>query len=280
MALFRAGAQSRPVSSSPAFFTAPLTGRRIVAGFSYLQRIGKGASTEVWFDEAKDLVLQTKAEWAAIRQFELLQEAGNLAIDELDVMDFKRTFQTLMRMRSGGYRVTILTLGHYTASSNTDDLEILDRKLQDEITQMIHFLYLSEMSEQINQHNHSAIWKTDWHFASALPHVAATLGARRLFRPEKETLKEKIFFDILERLPSRHIMHDTAVGLVLPDASKEKNWTYIAQRENQFRLFQQAITDIFSNLDKERAVMSHMRGYGDRLSPANDAHYKACALVC
>jgi len=246
------------------YFSAPRTGRKIDAIFSYLQRIGKGATTEVSFPSATAGASPSPISWGAVRQFELLQEAGNLAIDELDVADFKRAYQNLMRMRSGGYRVTLITLGHYTDRSMRDELEILDKKIQDEITQLIHFLYLSEMSEQGTAYFTASLNTGKWSLDEALPHVAQTRTARSLFKPEKETLREKTFFDILDKLSNRSVLHETAIGLVLPDASKEKNWVYIAQRENRFQAFQQAITTVFENLDEDRAVMTHMRGYGDR----------------
>src|SRR5580658_3125553 len=82
------------IGGSKPLFTSPSpAGRRITAGFTYLQRIGKSASIDVWFPDAiKESIGQIlavgenpspadfPAEWAAVRQFELLQEAGNLSI--------------------------------------------------------------------------------------------------------------------------------------------------------------------------------------------------------
>jgi hypothetical protein len=251
--------------SVPAFFTTPSAGRRIHVGFSHLQRIGKGATTDVWFSDFFRSLPDTPIEWGAIRQFELLQEAGNLAIEDLDVTDTRRAFQSMMKMRGGGYRVTQITLGDYTDEPERDDLALFDQKLQEEIAQLINFLYLSEMSEQANEGNHTALQSGSWSLASAIPHITRTLGARRLFRPERETLAEKTFFELLEKIPASHIVHDTAIGLVLPDATKEKNWCYIAQGENTFAMFQNTMTTVLGGLDRAMATMRHMRGYGDRL---------------
>lgn len=257
-----------PLYVQPRFFSAPQTGRRIVAGFSYLQRIGKGANTNIWFAKPEQS-FPNHIEWGAVRQFELLQEADNLAIDELDLTDHRRAFSTLMKMRGGGYRVTIITLGCYTDRHDADDLHLLDMKIQNEITNLIHFLYLDELSQKGCTLFAKELDEGKWCYAEALPHVALTLKARKLYKPERQNTKEETFFKILDLLSPRHIMHDTAIGLVLPDASKEKNWVYIASRESQFLTFQQTLTTLFENLDQERAVMCHMRGYGDRLGAAS-----------
>jgi len=241
----------------PRYFTAPSAGRRILAGFSYLQRIGKGATTRVWFPEQLD---GETVEWAAIRQFEILQEAGNLAIDALDVTELNRSFQAWSKMRAGGYRVTIVTLGCYVDTPETDDLYVLDQKIQEEITRLIHFLYLSEQSETESTVCHEILAKKEWCFEDALPHVAMALGAKRLFKPHKQDLAEQTFFEILKRLPQNQILHDVAVGLVLPDASKEKNWIYIAKDEHTPASF-------FGALGTTVGVMvrQQMRGHGDRM---------------
>ena len=245
------------------FFSAPITGRRIVAGFSHLQRIRKGATTSTWFPETGMSVSKDRIEWAAIRQFDILQEADNLHIYDMDVADIRFSLDNVTKMRAGGYRLTLLTLGQYTKRYEMDDLLLLDQKLQEEITRMIHFLYLNEMSEQATQKTAQDLSCNAWCVANNLEHVALTIQSKRLFKPERETLAEQTFFSILDRLPCHQIIHDHGVGLQLPDATKEKNWVYIAKGENQLWQFQKAITNIFENVDRDRPVMTHMRGYGD-----------------
>ncbi len=257
-------------SISPQLFRAPEASRRIVAGFTYLQRIRKGATTTVWFPKQslETFRISNGIQWAAVRQFELLQEADNLMIDDLDVMDIKRTFRAMERMRAGGYSLTILTLGTYASSYEQDDLAILDQKIGEEIAQMIHFLYLADLSGAINTHVSCDLARGRWRCDQVLPHVARAMSERALFRPAKQTLAEKTFFDILEKLSPRHILHETAIGLALPDSTKEKNWVYIAAPENRFATFQNTMHSLFEALDSTHAepqpVMRHMRGYGDR----------------
>ncbi len=244
------------MQTHPRFFCAPPAPRRIVAGFSYLQRIGKGAQTRVWFPPS----LQEDAiEWAAVRQFELFQEADNLVIDALEVSEIKRSFQAWAKMRSGGYRVTILTLGAYAPRAAEDDLYILDLKMQEEITRLIHFLYLSEQSGAASSFQEAALEKNDWQMESALPHVAEALAVRSLFKPEKQRLAEKTFFEILKRLPQDRILHEIAFGLSLPDASKEKNWVYVAGEEHRAASFFGSLGEVMG----ER-IHAHMRGHYDR----------------
>lgn len=257
-------------SSRPRFFSAPPTGRRITACFSYMQRIGKGARTRLWLPD--DFPAEN-VEWAAARQFDLLQEAGNLSIDDLEVGEIKRSFQAWGKMRAGGYSVAVLTLGHYAPGA--DDLDRLDQKIQDEITRMIHFLYLADASESLNKARKTAFGEDRWNLKKSMPHVAMALNERGLFKPKTQRLAEETFFAILEKLPRNRILHDTAVGLALPDASKEKNWIYIAKGEHRAAAFFAALGETLG----EAIHAQHMRGYGDRITPAHRARFYDCAVA-
>ncbi len=382
-------------------FTSPApAGRKITAGFSYVQRIGKSASIDVWFPEKMrqnldDLVAKGvklgpdnfPAEWAAVRQFELLQEAGNYKIYDMDATYLTRTLMDLTRnMRGGGYRVTVATIGSYVSETMKDDLEILDRNLQKRISHMINMLYLEEQSEEINRNMDAALDAGTWNYHSALPHVGVTLGARDLFRPVDSLIKpvneimsvpaaphqlrvaniaawvddrgvkdaeygqsfvrvmrkpqagqyvvhngiyqfasadsgreveisythngtatgaprkytnserkHKLagqFFEILDLLPQKNIVHDTAVGLQLPESINENEWIYLAPEDETLRSFNTLLTDLFAPFDgmsmsaldgredakpEIKGTVQHMRSYGDRLTPESDQFYRNLA---
>jgi len=305
----------------PFFFSPAPAGRKITAGFSFLQRIGKSASIDVWFpqllkEELDRLVAEGKqlgpehfpAEWAAVRQFELLQEAGNYKIYDMDATHITRTLMDLTRnMRAGGYRVTVATLGSYEYGVARDDLEILDKRLQDRISQLVHMLYLEEQSEEINRTTAEKLASGNWDYVDALPHVGMVLGSRDLFRPiaagrdltpaeRKHKLAQK-FFAILDTLPRRHIVHDTAVGLQLPESINENEWIYLPPGDESFGCFSGLLGDLFSPFDKIKTsaldgrteigapsdfceikgASQHMRGHGDRLTPEADAFYRSLA---
>jgi len=304
--MFQGASKAALLSKPQPFFATPeAAGRRIVCGFTYMKRIGKSSSTDLWFPDAvKEAVAERilagdasvldefRVEWAAVRQFELLQESGNLAIEDLKVDDFKKAFQNLMKMRAGGYRVTVITLGRYVEPAAYDELRILDRRLQDEITRLIHMLYLDEQSAAMSGERRLQLRTEQWRCADALPHVAMALGERALFakgNDQRARNMSESFFRLLEMLPRRHIVHDVAVGLSLPEAVAQKNWVYIAAGENQFAQFHTALGTVFRGFDAvtlsgmpEQGVkptMHHMRGYGDRLSPAAEAADRAAALA-
>lgn len=278
---------------SPRFFISPPpAGRRIVCGFSFVQRIGKDASTDVWFpsslqESVAERVLAGDAsvlddfrvEWAAVRQFELLQEAGNLHIEDLEVTNFNKAYYYLVKMRAGGHRVTVVTLGNYVEPASYDELSIMDRRIQDEITRLIHMLYLEEQSAEMTEANAEKREQGKWNYMDALPHVALTLGAMGLFvrpeapatddesdfyAPQKKRKKKsgdgfshnyrqrnlsQRFFQILDLLPQNHISHDVAIGLALPEAIAQQNWVYIPLAERQYARFQQAMSAVFSSFD-------------------------------
>jgi hypothetical protein len=386
--------------NKPLFVSPPPAGRKITAGFSFLQRIGKSASIDVWFPdqlqkELNQLIAEGgklgpdnfPAEWAAVRQFELLQDAGNYKIYDMHAEYITRSLYELTRsMRGGGYRVTVATIGSYVSEKDKDDLEILDKNLQKRISRLIHMLYLEEQSETINKATDETLAAGTWDFQSALPHVGATLGARDLFRPvdattrqTKETLtipstphrlqvsnpvswvhdlgvvdsaydqpfvcvtrKPKAgqysvhkgiyqfasadtgreitlcymhnasgagqprklstaehkhtlarqFFDILDLLPQNQIVHDTAVGLQLPEMISEQEWIYLTQSDETVSAFNTLLKDVFAPFDginmgaldgrenaasEVKATTQHLRGHGDRLTPESDQFYRNLA---
>ena len=294
------------------FFDSPKpAGRVITAGFTYLQRIGKAASYEVWFPDALKQKLnahliagqtvgaqQFPAQWAAVRQFELLQESGNHKIYDLDPSNLKRATLDLSRsMRAGGYRVTVATLGCYAETSTGDELEILDQHLQERIAQMIHMLYLDTQSDAVNTKIDEKLAAALWDYRVELPHVGMVLGASDLFTPEKAKSRAhkqaRQFFDILTQLPQNHILHDTAIGLQLPELSGENQWNYIASPEETLGAFNRVLNDVFDKFnhislgrlheradatDEIKASTLHLRGYGDHLND-HSHFYRGASLA-
>ncbi|MDD3371739.1 MAG: hypothetical protein PHE27_07960, partial [Alphaproteobacteria bacterium] len=258
----------RPEPFARTFFESPQpAGRKITAGFSYLQRIGKAGTHDVWFPSAlKQKLERLKAEgeaiepkhfpahWAAVRQFELLHESGNHKIYDLQPERLQRAMLDLSKsMRAGGYRMTIATLGRYEETAKTDELEILDRRLQVGIAQMIHMLYLDEASKQANAGNRTLLSENRSDYRRVLPHIGIVLGVTDVFCPERaQRPGHKIarqFFDILNRLPQKHLVHDTAVGLQLPDLNGENHWNYIADPEETLGAFNRVLGFIFDKFD-------------------------------
>ncbi len=291
------------------FFASPQpAGRKITAGFTYLQRISKAANFDIWFpDELKEKLVQIHeinathfpAQWAAVRQFELLQESGNHKIYDLDPENMKRaTLDVSRSMRAGGYRITVATIGTYHETSMGDELEILDHNLQERIGQMIHMLYLDSQSDEENTRNKAALADRTWDLRKTLPHIGMVLGARDLFYPadvEDEKSRDKKdgkkggsdavsmtsrkhrnaqqFFDILNTLPQNHIVHDTVIGLQLPELNGVNQWNYIAAPDETLAAFNRVIGDLF------HAPTFHLRGYGDRLNESSDRFYRSAALA-
>lgn len=302
-----------PLNFAPHYFTTPATsGRRITAGFTWLQRIGKAASMEIWFPEALRVELDMQrrlghelsrddfpAQWAAIRQVELLQEAANYKIYDMDATHLKRTLVDVTKsMRAGGYRLTIAVLGSYE-EGRQDDLRIFDLDLQDRLAQMIHMLYLEEESANRSDEQKSKLNSGEWDYRDALPHVGATLSARDVFRPiERNKNKSgkgdtshsgmsgpdrkhqlvRQFFGILNELPQKHILHDTAVGLQLPELIGENEWIYHAPSDETFASFNHLLNDLFMPFGGKPAAQ-HLRAHGDRLSPDWDQFYRAAARL-
>ena len=275
------------ITPSVLFPSPAAAGRRITAGFSYIQRIGKSANTDVWFpDELKQRLADRTvthedfpAEWAAIRQLDLLQEGGNIKIYDLDAAHMTRSMQHLARdMRAGGYRVTVATLGSYDEGAE-DELQILDQRLKDRLSKLIHMLYLEEESVRKTGGNRAALDTGTWDYRDALPHIGAGFTASHLFRrnggaARKQELAQ-MFFDALSLLPGSHIVHDNAVGLQLPELIGENEWIYLSPGDETLQAFNSLLNDVCAGFGKGTA--QHLRGTGDRLTPDADAFYRAAA---
>jgi hypothetical protein len=242
----------------------------------------------------------------AVRQFELLHESGNHKIYDLspsiDVL--QRSMLDLSRsMRAGGYRIVVVTIGTYENETAKDELAIMDKALQEEISHMIHMLYMQEESEQESLKNKKRIESKKWEWKSDLPHVALVLGAEEMmnwnFMNDMKRANNKLgqqFFEIISKLPHNHIVHDTAIGLQLPDLNGENQWNYIADPEETLLSFNLALNNLFDKFNHislsslhERADAAseikssflHMRGYGDRINSGSENMYRimACGLA-
>jgi hypothetical protein len=273
------------VLSRQLFPSPERAGRKITAGFTYLQRIAKAGTYNVWFpDELRDRLdariatgdvigpAQFPAQWAAVRQFELLQESGNHKVYDLDPSNIQRATLDLSRsMRAGGVRVTVATVGCYDETSMGDELEILDTNLQERIARMIHMLYLDHESAAESAINHLQLAQGIWDYRHDLPHVGMVLGAGDLFRRkkskgegDKQAMRARQFFDIVNQLPQNHIAHDTAIGLQLPELNGENQWNYVASPDETLAAFNRVLGDIF---DKFNGIsLSHLHGREDATS--------------
>jgi|GEM_PF-948430 len=212
----------------PPLFSAPIVGRQILAGFSCLHRMGGTTQTRLWLPRS---VLPHRIAWAAIREFELVHEVDPDDAVELDTADANDGFESWLYRRAGGYRLTMLSLGVYTGPDAPDDLYVLDHRLQDEIAHLIPYLYLSEPSQKASLRAATQLKNGTWRYEENLPHVALALEAKTLFATDRRRCAEQAFFEILNRLPHNHILHDVAVGLALPVLDERETWSSVIDGE-------------------------------------------------
>jgi len=160
------------------------------------------------------------AEWAAVRQFELLQDAGNYRVYNMQADYMMRSiFEATRSMTGGGYRVTVAMLGSYRDDEDKDELEIIDQRLQKRLSQIIHMLYLEEQSAGINQGHDTALAEGHWDFRTAIPHVGMTLGARDLFRPLGGGIRPGVEKVVVPPAPHSICMPGWSANLRVCDAS-------------------------------------------------------------
>jgi len=270
--------------ASPArFFNSPAaSGRQIICNFCYVQRIGKRGVIDVWFPSdihkkiaerltANDPTILTEfgVEWAAIREFSLIKEAE--FEEDFDPERIKKAMRDSIKWRGqDGYRVTVVMLGNYTHLDTYDELRIHDERMQEEITKLIHILYLDKESELISEQTNNAIQSDQWNSADALPHIITTLTSmgmtgRGSARSKKCSGAVTQILKLIEQLPKSHIVHDVAVGLTIPDHDSKHRREKKVDGYEKFGAFRQLIANIMEPLG--HTSMSDLHGVGDKSTP-------------
>ena len=293
------------------FFNSPsASGRQITCSFSYLQRLGRGATVDVWFPSkthesiAKRIAEQDATvfeelgvEWAAIREFSLIQESDYE--EDFDAEKLKKAVKDLTKWRGqDGYRITVIMLGKYIEPLQYDELRIHDERLQQEITGLIHMLYKEKESEQYSEKCREALKDEKWNCSQVLPHVVMNLGSmgmtgRGPTHSKKCAAIVKNILNIVERLPKSHIVHDVAVGITIPDHDSKHRREKLLESWEKFTSFQRLISTVLHPLDhisvgmlqggdvavetpRHRTCM--MRGFGD-LRAANEENFVAAQMM-
>jgi hypothetical protein len=113
--------------------------------------------------------------------------------------------------------------------------------------------------------------------------------SRKLSVSERKHKLARQFFDILDLLPNKHIVHDTAVGLQLPEMISEQEWIYLTASDESVSSFNSLLKDLFTPFDginmgvldgradagpEVKATTQHLRGHGDRLTPESEQFYR------
>jgi hypothetical protein len=106
-------------------------------------------------------------------------------------------------------------------------------------------------------------------------------------------MRARQFFDIVNQLPQNHIVHDTAIGLQLPELNGENQWNYIASPDETLAAFNRVLGDLFDKFNgvslsrlHERADATsevksstlHLRSYGHPLRGEDLAFYRGASL--
>ena len=93
-------------------------------------------------------------------------------------------------------------------------------------------------------------------------------------------------------LPQKHIVHDTAIGLQLPESMARRNGFISPKARHYVPRFQRLLGDLFTPFDTcepvelherpdagcgNKTSTHHMRGYGDRLTPEADKFCREAA---
>jgi hypothetical protein len=282
-------ALQHPSALNPArFFQSPAaSGRQIICSFCYIQRIGKRGIIDVWFpsDLHKKIVERLAAndatvlkelgvEWAAIREFSLIKESE--FEEDFDAERIKKALRDTIKWRGqDGYRVTVVMLGHYTKHGAYDELKIHDERIQEEITKLIHILYLDKESEQASQLTNTAIQADDWKCAEALPHIVMTLGSmgmtgRGAAQSKKCAGVVTKLLELIALLPKEHIVHDVAVGLALPSNDSLFKREKMVENGEKFMSFQRLLANVFEPLG--HMPMSQLHGTESAGTPKYRSH--------
>ena len=272
-------------STTPSrIFASPApSGRQIVCSFSYIQRIGRRAAIDVWFPSElhrtiahrlqagdKTILTELGVEWAAIREFALVKESDYE--EDFNPERLLKAVRDKTKWRGqDGYRITVVMLGNYGHAGNHDELQIHDERLQKEMTNLIHMLYMEKESHTASDECNRAIRLDDWKCGKILPHVTLHLGTMDTTgrgAPSSRqcaTTVDKIL-NLVDTLPKSHIVHDVAIGLVLPDLESKNHNNRLLESWEKFSAFAQLMDTFFDAMG--HTSMSALHGMGD--APQSD----------
>ncbi len=271
------------------FRSPPPSGRRILCSFSYLQRLGRGGALDVWFpsefhaqiakrlrDNDPTVLQELGVEWAAIREFALVQEADYE--EDFKVEGILKAVKDLIKFRGQeGYRITVVMLGNYARPQDEDELRIHDERLQQEITNLIHMLYLEKESGQFSQACQNAVADERWSCTHILPHIVMNLGSMNITGRGPSSSKRsasivKKILSLVDQLPRSHIIHDIAAGIALPDHDSRNRREHIVDPLEKVTAFQRILMEVLRPID--HVSMDHLHGVSETATP----HYRSGQL--
>jgi hypothetical protein len=105
--------------------------------------------------------------------------------------------------------------------------------------------------------------------------AAGGVVSKKILDADRKHRRARHFFEILSLLPQKHILHETAIGLQLPESINENQWIYIAPAGEKVGDLTRLLDNLFAPFGK--STVTHMRGYGDRLNPDSIRFYQSLA---
>jgi hypothetical protein len=252
--------------------TAP--NRRILCGFTYVERVGKTkAHKKLWAGETDDRTLDASAvygfalrngaslvldpgavDYVSVREAQLCLREDNLLLYDMDASKPMQAWRDMRTMRSAGFRLVVVTMGHYRRSGE-DEERRLDHGLKTQLEQIAHLL--PRPSARITEAQTWAIQRRLWQLDAILPPLLRADSDERAFLETVRSLSDAPPLFAGEAPP---LSHRVELGLALPDHRARLSWLYVVKPENALAQFHAALAANLAALDLACPTVHHMKG--------------------
>jgi hypothetical protein len=268
----RSGSIDRLFGEARIHLTPDMTGRIVTRGFSYLSRIGKGrAGMRLWEPPAEaQKAAPQRLDWVSIKQIEILQEAGDNAIESLEIESGLWSIREMITMRAGGVRLVVITAGYSNPPKTVNDQKKLDGMLDSRLRNFDRMQWFDEMSHSATDQ----VRRSGLNIEERLPHVFTTMDAADVFgHTEKlDCANIRKFLEQIADVPvTKDINHTVMMGLKSPRSDLFNRRQFNRLSDRMQIPFMSALRMTYAHFGL--SVHSQMRGYGDHMH-GNIANYK------
>lgn len=256
---------------------AQQSGRTLVCGLSYLQRITRGGEITVWYPHADYRgTLPPQLDWVAVKQIEILQESSNNLMESFDLMNRMECMKRFAAMRGGGQRLVVITAGLDKPPPARNEKGLFDQTLTSRLRRMDRILWLDDFSREASR----LLQPRQNNLATVLPHVYTTLNAATIFNRRKTGVHEQAIA-MLERITAipaaaDRIDHSIMVGLKMPKNALRQDRCFRLTGDLQYIGFMDAIASTFRLFHATAPTAMHLRSYGDHMKGRWAHHRPAC----
>ncbi len=251
---------------------AAASGRRVVCGLSYMQRVRFGGQFTLWQPPtARDRAPTGRVDWVSAQQVEFLQE-NSVILESMEIMEGLRSIREHAMSRAGGLRVTIITAGVSDRPASVNDQQDFTRLLQDKLRHMDQMRWLDEFGQAAS----AMLTLSGLSLPERVPQLYTTLGAAQIYRRSTATHQAVQGFlnQVTAVTPANSSQHDVMIGIKEPRCAANNQRPFNRLTERLYLGFFGALSATYAHFGLMPTAL-HMRSYGDHVKGRVQRHAPA-----